>query len=515
MNKILNSNGYGLTKNNLKEKQLLQIKKKLHVKPKVNDDYNKEVVEFDVFRETEEVIYVPRFFGTKNFGEPDSSSLDSYEKINIKFKGTLRDEQIKIAEICINKAKEEGGGILQLPCGSGKTIIMIYIACMLGIKTLVITHKSFLQEQWMTRINEFTDAKIGLIRQDKIVTKNKDIVVGMLQSLSMIDYDKKIFEGFGLVIYDEVHHMGARVFSNSLFKTGFKYLFGLSATPDRSDGMMKIINWFIGDILFKMERKEDPNVDIYTFLYMTKETNFIEKKAYIKGSLKPNLPSSLTCLTKVVTRNNLLINIIDVLRKKKDTTILALSARLEHLEFIKNSTDDKIKNDKLEMKKQNQELDYDYEDYCRTYYYIGASTQNERKMAEENGDIIFATYDMASEALDIPRVNVVILMTPPISKKMFVQSIGRCMRNQNNIKNPLIVDIQDQLSMYDRLSKVRNEHYKISKYNLKEIYVNSDKIITKKEYLKDTYKMTDDEILSEFGKTISDECEINIHKLFD
>ena len=492
--------GYAINKKSITEKQLDKIKKNLHVKPKICEDYGQESIEFDVYKEIGDKIYIPRNYGIKNFGNPANYKNDDCKKINITFNGKLRDNQMEIANICISKAKEHGGGILQLPCGSGKTIISIYIASILGLKTLIITHKSFLQEQWIDRFNEFTNAQIGLIRQDKIITKEKDVVVGMLHSISMIDYDMNIFNDFGLVIYDEVHHMGARVFSNALFKTGFKYSFGLSATPQRSDGMMKIINWFIGDILYKMERNEDKNVEVKSFLYETNETNFIEKKAYIKGKgiLKTNLPSSLTCLSKVVSRNLFIIQIIDAVMKNSNRKILILSARLEHLKNIKEQID---KNIEINI---NNGI-YEKDEY-KTYYYIGANTQKERRMAEIEGDIIFATYDMASEALDIPRMNTIIMITPPISKKMFVQSIGRCMRQQNTIINPLIIDIMDQLPIYDKLAKIRSEYYNKYKYSNMEIYVNSDKIITKRNYLKNKYNMTDLEIDKEFG--CGSPCEI-------
>lgn len=500
--------GYIINKNKITEKKLKEIKKNLHVKPKICEDYGQESVEFDIYREIEDKIYVPRNYGIKNFGNPIKYNNNECKKINIKFNGKLRDNQMEIANICIEKAKEHGGGILQLPCGSGKTIILIYIASVLGLKTLVVTHKSFLQEQWIERFTEFTDARIGLIRQDKIITKEKDIVVAMLHSISMIDYDMDIFNDFGIVIYDEVHHLGARVFSNALFKTGFKYLFGLSATPQRSDGMMKIINWFIGDILYKMDRIEDKNVEVKSFIYETNETNFIEKKTFIrgKGILKVNLPSSLTCLSKVISRNLFIIQIIDAIMKNPKRKVLVLSARLEHLNNIKEQIDKNIQ--------ENVNNNVFEKDEYKTFYYIGANTQKERRMAELEGDIIFATYDMASEALDIPRMNTIVMMTPPISKKMFVQSIGRCMRQQNVLINPLIIDIMDQLSIYEKLAKTRTEYYNKYKYTNMEINVNGNNIITKRDYLKNKYKMTDSEIDNEFGDKLLD-YDANIYKIIN
>ena len=65
----------------------------------------------------------------------------------------------------------------------------------------------------------------------------------MLRSISIKEYDREVFEEFGLVIYDEVHHLGSRVDSQALFKTSSQYTIGLSATPERSDGLLKVINW--------------------------------------------------------------------------------------------------------------------------------------------------------------------------------------------------------------------------------------------------------------------------------
>ena len=77
-------------------------------------------------------------------------------------------------------------------------------------------HKEFLMDQWIERFSQYTNAKIGIIRQNKVDIENKDVVIGMLRSISTKDYPDNIFEQFGLVIYDEVHHLGSRVDSKAL-----------------------------------------------------------------------------------------------------------------------------------------------------------------------------------------------------------------------------------------------------------------------------------------------------------
>ena len=102
---------------------------------------------------------------------------------------------------------------------------------------------------------QFSNAKVGIIQQDKVDIEGKDIVLGMLHSISMKDYDPSIFSSFGTVVVDEVHHIAARVFSNALPKVSSKFMIGLSATPNRKDGLSKVFEWFIGDV-FNYKKKE-------------------------------------------------------------------------------------------------------------------------------------------------------------------------------------------------------------------------------------------------------------------
>ena len=101
----------------------------------------------------------------------------------------------------------------------GKTIMALNIISRLNVKTLIIVHKEFLVDQWIERIQEFLpEASIGKIQGKKIDIEGKSIVIGMLQSLSMKSYEQSTFESFGFTVIDEVHHLGAEVFCQALFK---------------------------------------------------------------------------------------------------------------------------------------------------------------------------------------------------------------------------------------------------------------------------------------------------------
>ena len=88
----------------------------------------------------------------------------------------------------------------------------------------------------------------GVPLPESIDVEGKDIVIGMLQSLSMKEYPEELFSSFGLTIVDEVHHIGSEVFSRALNKVNFKYSLGLSATMTRKDGLTKVFQWHLVDI---------------------------------------------------------------------------------------------------------------------------------------------------------------------------------------------------------------------------------------------------------------------------
>ena len=329
------------------------------------------------------------------------------------------------------------------------TVIAIYLASLLKLKTLIVVHKEFLQDQWIERIKAFTNASVGIIRQKKVEINN-DIVVGMVHSISCIDYEDDIFKDFGLVIYDEVHHLGSRMFSKCLLKTSAEYTIGLSATPERQDGMMKVVNWCIGDIIYKMKKVYDYRVFVKRIFFSSKNPFYKEKKRWIKGAIRPDHNKMIEVITNTNTRTRLIIKMIDMLKCiGGGRKILILSSRVEHLEKIKKGVDKYIKD-------SNEEHIYN------TYFYMGSTKKGERKLAEKDGDIIFATMQLAEEGLDIDKLNTIILTNPIKMEKSINQSIGRILRKDklDDMQSiPLVIDICDVLSIYQKWANKREYIY--------------------------------------------------------
>ena len=184
----LGQKGYTIYKDNLDIDEQLLIRKDLTVQPFVPKSSLNKPNPFPIYRESHKKFYIPKYHGYKNYGEPDIIKLSSGEKINLKFKGKLREKQVKPVEKYLKVVKNGGGGLLELHTGLGKTCLALYLISILKMKTIVIVHKEFLLRQWIERIEQFLpNAKVGKIQGEVIDVENKYIVIGMLQSLSMID----------------------------------------------------------------------------------------------------------------------------------------------------------------------------------------------------------------------------------------------------------------------------------------------------------------------------------------
>lgn len=499
----LTSKGYLIREGDLTKEEKIMIKSILNPTPRLNEDFQEEIKPIKCYKIIKGHYVLPRFFGIKHFGEPlkvfGLKGLDT----NFKFNTTLRDYQKPIVKDSLKAIRKQGGGILKLPCGAGKTVLGIYMASKLKRKTLIVVHKTFLQDQWKERIEQFTNAKIGILRQDKIEVEGKDIVIGLLQSIIRRKYGKEIMSQFGTVIYDECHHLGSRKFSEALSLTGSKYVIGLSATPTRADGLTKIINWHINKIIYTMKRKSDKRVQVRMINYATKDIKFKEAKRWIKGKVRPNPIKMIGNMTEIKSRSNAIIKILKQILKEKERKVIVLSWRLSHLDELRKMID-------MEIKKMIDE-EIIVEGEISTSHYVGGMKADALEEASE-ADIIFSTYAMAEEGLDIPDLNTVFFVTP---KKNVIQSVGRILRKQLKVGDisPLVLDFADELSVFTNWRKYRGEYYNKNNYSIEDVYFYKNELVNEYTFIKEHEKLSNKK-MQEMYPDIKNEA-VTMEKSFD
>ena len=331
------------------------------------------------------------------------------------------------------------------------TVCGLYLIAKLAKKTLIVVHKEFLINQWIERIKQFLpNARIGTIQGPKVDIHNKDIVLGMLQSISMKEYPWKTFDNFGFTIVDECHHISAEVFSRALPKINTKYSLGLSATPKRKDGLSKVFHWFLGPMIYQMIKREDSPVNVNIVMYTCDDAHSYNKME-LTGYGRICMPRMINNITEFNRRLELIIEIIKRLCKK-NRKILILSDRRNHLTEIYNKVIEK--------------------ELCSIGYYVGGMKQDELKESESK-DILLGTYNMSSEGMDIPDLDAIIFASP---KSDIIQSIGRILRKKHDTP-PICWDIVDDFSMFSKQYIKRRAYYRRMKYNI-NIYEIKDSITT-------------------------------------
>ena len=437
----LTRNGYKVLKN--PETELL--KKQLTVKPYIPAVFVKPqfVKPYKVYHETENYLYLPKQFGIKKFGLPptDNCSVSTGTDERWKFCGSIRDAQKPVVDAYLKP--EPHDGMICLHTGGGKTVCALYIAAQLKVKTLIVVHNTFLKDQWEERIKTFLpNVKIGKIQGETIDVSDRDIIIAMIQSISMKEYPKESFYGFGLTIVDECHHIASEVFVQAFPKITAKHMLGLSATPERKDGLMYVIEWFLGPILYQSDNsdKEDVDVHVEVFQHNPDDEEFNKIVYNSQGVM-----SSVSMVNKIadfVPRTKMLA---DILEDVCDSTrqILVLSDRVQHCKDILAALKPELR-----------------EKACILAQTVAAPKRAEWCISKQ---ILIATYSMCKEGFDVPTLNTLMMATP---RPDIDQIVGRILRTEKSKRsvNPLILDIVDSTmrrQFQQRLALYKKRNYKV------------------------------------------------------
>lgn len=449
MRTSLSSRGYGVLKAEIGPTEVASLMKELTMVPLVSagsPTAGSQQQEFPLFLESKTKIYVPKYFGLQRYGLPRTCRVSDGAPMSDKvaFAGALRPEQRGPVDAFVEAARDpmRMGGIISLPCGGGKTITALFIAALLGRKTLIIVHKDFLLNQWRERIAEFLPAaSVGLIKAKVTDVAGRDIVIASLQSLSMKEYADDILSDVGLLIVDECHRVGTEVFSRALHKVNVRYSLGLSATVDRKDGMTKAFVAFLGDVVYRGQRRSD-TVTVVQARFFDPDPEYCREETISIG--KPNVSRMINNICAFESRTDFIVDsIMRVLAAEPERKVLILSDRKAQLRALK---------ERVEAR-----------GVTAGFYWGGMKP---KELAEsETKQVMCATYSYAAEGMDVPDLDTLFMTSP---KSDIEQSCGRILRQKADVRvrQPLIVDVVDEFSLFSRQGFKRRAFYKKHGYSI-------------------------------------------------
>lgn len=438
----LSSRGYGILKESIADKRTLDgIRAFLTVAPQTNPMALSAAPpkSFPVFRESRSKIYIPKYIGLSAYGVPPSDNTGTGDPLACAFGGRLRDAQAAPVNAFLQAATDprKRGGIINMACAAGKTVMAIYAACDLGRKTLVIVNKEFLARQWQERIEEFAPgARVGRVQGTVFDVDDRDFVIAMVQTLSVREFDKDAFESFGTVIADECHHMSAEVFSRALHRVNFRYAMGLSATLQRSDGLSHVFQWFIGGVVYKTKRPKEAVEVILADFYS--DDPVYKQEIYMFGN-KINIARMISNVCSLEARTDFVArSVVESLADRIGSKVLVLSERRIHLADLRDAI--------LRI-----------DPGITAGFYVGGMKQEDLK-ASEGKQVILGTFTMAAEGMDIPALDTLVLASP---KSRIEQPVGRILRVKPDERSrlPRVIDIRDGFSVFKAQAAKRERYY--------------------------------------------------------
>ena len=340
-------------------------------------------------------------------------------------------------------------GILQSPAGSGKTQIGIALAVALGKKCLWLTHTQDLLKQSYDRAKQYIDESLlGTITAGK-VNIGAGITFATVQTLCKQDLTQYKYE-WDVVIVDECHRVAGTPtsmtqFSKVISNLACRHKYGLSATVHRADGMIKCCYMLLGEV-----RHIVPDEAVKSRCMQVKVERVDTFTKIPFGALDTDGTINYTKLISSLASNNLRNDeILYRIADEPDHYHLILSDRLEQLYNLYNNLPEKLKalasviDGKMTSKKGKAEREQAIED-----------------MRAGRKHILFASYKLAKEGLDIPRLDRLHLATPQKDYAVIVQSVGRIARVFEGKGQPVCFDYVDNFKMAENMYRKRKTHYR-------------------------------------------------------
>lgn len=341
---------------------------------------------------------------------------------------TLRDYQQKAVNAALSCRWHQG--VLIAPCGAGKTEIGMAVIAHLGRPALWITHTLDLAQQ----AKERAQLRLGLDEREVAIISGahkrcgSKLTIATVQSLYRMELDE-LSRTVGVVIVDECHHVVNNPEQASMFAAVLKclparYRFGLTASDTRSDGLSETIFQVLGPRVAVIEPQQLEQITI-TPRVETVPTTFV----YIPRANESPI-DYVRLMRHMATDADRMQTVESVIDRAvtEGSSWLVLAASLAILERLH---------------------EYALSLGLAAEFVCGATKKAERtaslsRMKNGQARILFATYQLAKEGLDIPRLDRLVLATPTRNKVIVQQSIGRIQRPAPGKTEALVIDLVDE-----------------------------------------------------------------------
>lgn len=352
-------------------------------------------------------------------------------------------------EEAVRAVKNGYYGILQSKAGSGKTQMGIALIKEYGRRALWLTHTADLLNQSRERAERYMDSSlIGKITEGK-VTIGKGVTFATIQTMCKLDLSQ-YKDMWDVVIVDECHRVAGTptqmsMFAKVLNSLSARHKYGLSATVHRADGMIQATFALLGEVVYTVpdEAIADKVMRVGIAPIAT-GIKIVRECLNTDGTL--NYARLINYLCDSDLRNYV---ILERIMAEQDKSCLILSDRLEHLDTLKGDLPPWMQpyavmiSGKMTSKKGKAEREQALED-----------------MRVGKKKYLFATYSLAREGLDIPRLERLFMASPVKDYAVVTQSIGRIARTFEGKANPICYDFIDQIGYTEKMFKHRLRHYK-------------------------------------------------------
>ena len=381
--------------------------------------------------------------------------------IRVEFKGELTFEQ----ELALSDMISKENGLLHAETGFGKTVLGAALISERKTKTIILVHNRQLLDQWLDRLNHFLtfeeeeatrytasgrEKVIGYVGQyggtKKWLSKLVDVV--MIQSLFKFENSQSLLDEYEMMIVDECHHVSALMFEKVVAQFRGKYLYGLTATPERKNGHEPIVFQRIGEILHTADKRETDfkrqlQLRFTSFGHLeiekTKASNFIQLSDWIA--------------TDSVRNQLILKDILDQVAEGRN--ILVLVNRIQQIDVFEKLLKEKEVDD---------------------FYIISGKTKvRERisllEMLEQldKGFVLLSTGKYIGEGFDLPQLDTLILAAPFSWKNNLIQYAGRIHRNYKDKPLVRIFDYVDiHVPYLEKMFQKRQVAYRKMDYRVIE-----------------------------------------------